>query len=402
MPTRAPRPGGTRPRPTERAPASVLNACRRAGPGWTDNGMVSSTPGPPQPPPHPHQAQAQARARGPRSAHAAGAGAGARIDTLRPALPSPLQAVANARFARRGVRLLLKRDDLIHPDLPGNKWRKLEPNLRAAAATGLRATAAAGRLLGLATIGVVRGDELADWPLNPVLARCVADGMRLHFLTRSAYRRKAESEVREALRARFGDCYVLPEGGSNALAATGCRTLGRELRAALDPADGPHVVGVACGTGGTLAGLADHPTVDPATGRTAVPPVGQSTGQSAQRSAEQAGERAAGSGARPRAIGFPVLRGDFLAAEVLALQTEAFGARVGDWELDGRFHCGGYARTTPELDAFAADFADRHGLALDRVYVAKLLYGLTSLIEAGAIASGSTVTAIITGPAPAP
>ncbi|MEU3959191.1 pyridoxal-phosphate dependent enzyme [Streptomyces buecherae] len=338
------------------------------------------------------------------------------MDALRPALPSPLQAVADPRFARRGVRLLLKRDDLIHPDLPGNKWRKLELNLRAAAATGprplltfggaysnhLRATAAAGRLLGLATIGVVRGDELADRPLNPVLARCVADGMRLHFLTRSAYRRKAEPEVREALRARFGDCYVIPEGGSNALAATGCRTLGRELRAALDPADGPHVVGVACGTGGTLAGLAaglaDHPAVAPATGLT----VGPLVGQTAEQTAERAAERAADSGSRPRAIGFPVLRGDFLAAEILALQTEAFGARVGDWELDGRFHCGGYARTTPDLDAFAADFTDRHGLTLDRVYVAKLLYGLTSLVEAGAIAGGSTVTAVITGPAPAP
>lgn len=312
-----------------------------------------------------------------------GAGQGSGIDALRPRLPSPLQAVTDERFARRGVRLLLKRDDLIHPDLPGNKWRKLEPNLRAAAATGprplltfggaysnhLRATAAAGRLLGLATIGVVRGDELADRPLNPVLAACAADGMRLHFLTRSAYRRKAEPEVLDALRARFGDCYVIPEGGSNPLAALGCRELGRELRAALAPVDGPHVVGVACGTGGTLAGLA-------------------------------AG-LAEGPGPRPRALGFPVLRGGFLAAEITALQTAAFGAPSTGWELDDRFHCGGYARTTPELNAFAEDFAARHGLLLDRVYVAKLLHGLTTLVEEGALARGSTVTAVITGPPPA-
>ncbi|MFT2015149.1 1-aminocyclopropane-1-carboxylate deaminase/D-cysteine desulfhydrase [Streptomyces sp. 796.1] len=300
---------------------------------------------------------------------------------LRPVLPSPLQELHDERFARRDVRLLLKRDDLIHPELPGNKWRKLELNLRAAAESGprplltfggaysnhLRATAAAGRLLGLATIGVVRGDELAGQPLNPVLARCAADGMRLHFVSRSDYRRKADPALLDALRARFGDCYVIPEGGSNRLAVLGCRELGRELRTGLPATSGPQVVGVACGTGGTLAGLA-------------------------------AG-LASGPGPRPRALGFPVLRGGFLTAEVTALQTAAFGARTGDWELNERFHCGGYARTTPELTAFADDFAHRHGLVLDRVYVAKLLYGLTTLAEEGTFAPGSTVTAVITGPA---
>lgn len=94
------------------------------------------------------------------------------LSRLRPALPSPLQPVEDERFARHGVRLLLKRDDLIHPDLPGNKWRKLSLNLRDAAgrtvltfggaySNHLRATAAAGRLLGFPTVGVVRG---RSWP----------------------------------------------------------------------------------------------------------------------------------------------------------------------------------------------------------------------------------------------
>ncbi|MYS31487.1 pyridoxal-phosphate dependent enzyme, partial [Streptomyces sp. SID7804] len=182
---------------------------------------------------------------------------------LRPRLPSPLQEVTDGRFERRGVRLLLKRDDLIHPDLVGNKWRKLAPNLSAAAgrtlltfggaySNHLRATAAAGRLLGLDTVGVVRGQELAGRPLNPSLTRCAADGMRLHFVDRSTYRRKAEPETLTAvLRAADAeDAYVVPEGGSNAAAVRGCRRLGRELA---EPAD---VAAVACGTGGTLAGLA--------------------------------------------------------------------------------------------------------------------------------------------------
>ncbi|MGW2179394.1 1-aminocyclopropane-1-carboxylate deaminase/D-cysteine desulfhydrase [Streptomyces sp. NPDC001732] len=285
---------------------------------------------------------------------------------LRPRLPSPLQEVRDERFERRGVRLLLKRDDLIHPDLPGNKWRKLAPNLRAAAgrtvltfggaySNHLRATAAAGRLLGFPTIGVVRGEELADRPLNPSLARCAADGMALHFVDRTTYRAKADPEALAGLLSAFGDCCVVPEGGSNSLAAQGCTKLGRELHGLAD------VVAVACGTGGTLAGLA----------------AGLAPGQ--------------------RALGVPVLRGGFLGDAVRGLQEEAFGGPAGSWSLDERFHFGGYARTPPPLHAFADDFEQRHGMPVERLYVAKLLYALTELTAEGAFPAGTTLAAVVTG-----
>ncbi|MFE4860099.1 1-aminocyclopropane-1-carboxylate deaminase/D-cysteine desulfhydrase [Streptomyces sp. NPDC056670] len=288
-------------------------------------------------------------------------------EALAPRLPSPLEEVADERFARYGVRLLLKRDDLIHPDLVGNKWRKLVPNLRAAAgrpvltfggaySNHLRATAAAGRLLGLPTIGVVRGDELAGRPLNASLARCAADGMRLHFVDRATYRRKSDPDVLADLLALLSPrAYVVPEGGSNSLAVRGCTELGAELRGRTD------VAGVACGTGGTLAGLA----------------AGLAPGQ--------------------RAIGVPVLKGGFLDAEVRALQHAAFGGPRGVWALEDRFHFGGYARVPPELEAFARDFEDRHGVGVERVYVAKVLFALRALTEERAFAPGTTVTAVITG-----
>jgi 1-aminocyclopropane-1-carboxylate deaminase len=296
------------------------------------------------------------------------------VRTLPAALPSPLVALDDERLTVHGVRLLLKRDDLISADLPGNKYRKLRLNLRAAAEEGhhtlltfggaysnhLRATAAAGRLLGLRTVGVVRGDELAGRPLNPSLARAAADGMRLHFLDRSTYRRKADPDFLAGLLDRLGPAYVLPEGGSNALAARGCAGLGEELR---DSGLAVDVATVACGTGGTLAGLA------------------------------------AGLGPGRRAIGFPVLKGGgFLAADILRLQQAAFGGRRGDWRLDDRFHGGGYARSTPELEAFGADFAARHGLDPDPVYVVKMLYGVFTLAGEGFFAPGTTVAAIVTGP----
>ncbi|MGA4800664.1 1-aminocyclopropane-1-carboxylate deaminase/D-cysteine desulfhydrase [Streptomyces lavendulocolor] len=288
--------------------------------------------------------------------------------SLDPLLPSPLEPVDDERFTRHGVRLLLKRDDLIHPDLPGNKWRKLAPNLAAAAgrpvltfggaySNHLRATAAAGRLLGFPTTGVVRGDELAGRPLNPSLARCAADGMRLLFVDRATYRAKGDPEVlARLLRQAPPDSVVVPEGGSNALAVRGCAELGRELRDR-----GVDVAAVACGTGGTLAGLA------------------------------------AGLGDDRRTVGVPVLRGGFLGREIRALQQAAFGGPAGAWSLDERFHFGGYARTPSELEAFANDFEARHGLAIERIYVAKMLYGLVTLAEEGAFPAGTALAAVITG-----
>ncbi len=290
------------------------------------------------------------------------------LAVLRPRLPSPLREVVDDRFERHGVRLLLKRDDLIHPELVGNKWRKLAPNLAAAGgrtvvtfggaySNHLRATAAAGRLLGLSTVGVVRGQELAARPLNPSLARCAADGMRLHFTDRAAYRRKTEPETLAALLRAVGaeDAFVVPEGGSNAAAVRGCRALGEELGGHAD------VVAVACGTGGTLAGLA------------------------------------AGLPKGRRALGVPVLKGGFLDEEVRRLQERAFGGPRGDWSLDDRFHGGGYARATPELDAFADDFEHRHGLRVERVYVAKMLHALLSLTREGAFPRGTALAAVVTG-----
>ncbi|MFE7012039.1 1-aminocyclopropane-1-carboxylate deaminase/D-cysteine desulfhydrase [Streptomyces sp. NPDC057651] len=293
---------------------------------------------------------------------------------LHPRLPSPVEPVPDDRFHRHGVRLLLKRDDLIHPDLPGNKWRKLAPNLAAATAAGhgtlltfggaysnhLRATAAAGRLLGLRTIGVVRGQELAGQPLNASLARCADDGMRLHFVDRTTYREKGDpatlARILREVAPRDGDTpYVVPEGGSNAEAVRGCAELGQELRKTAG------VVGVACGTGGTLAGLA------------------------------------AGLGEGQRVLGIPVLKGGFLGDEIRTLQKAAFGGPRGDWSLDERFHCGGYGRTTPALLAFAEDFEQRHGLPVERLYVAKLLYGLLTLTEEGAFTPGTRLMAVVTG-----
>src|SRR6201996_9718746 len=135
-------------------------------------------------------------------------------ETLR--LPAPLQEINDPGLRAGSVRLFLKRDDLISPDLPGNKWRKLKYNLEAALHGGhrplltfggaysnhIRATAAAGARFGFATIGVIRGEE--HRPLNPSLRYAADHGMRLLYLDRASHRDKTSAAVIAPLRDRFG------------------------------------------------------------------------------------------------------------------------------------------------------------------------------------------------------
>jgi 1-aminocyclopropane-1-carboxylate deaminase len=266
-------------------------------------------------------------------------------------IPSPVEELVDDLLTRQGIHLYLKRDDLIHPELPGNKWRKLKFNLSTAADLGhdtlltfggaysnhIRATAAAGHYFGLSTIGVIRGEE--HLPLNPSLAYAVSRGMRLIYLDRAAYRRKNDPEIVAALRRQFGDFYLLPEGGSNYLGARGCSEIPQEIEPDFD------VICCPCGTGGTLAGIA-------------------------------AGLRA---------------------GEVNDLQRRAFGANSGNWTIQHDFHFGGFARRTAELRSFIDTFEHRHGLTLDWVYVAKMMYGIWSLAEKGSFTPDTRLVAVITG-----
>ncbi|PJJ48686.1 1-aminocyclopropane-1-carboxylate deaminase/D-cysteine desulfhydrase [Hymenobacter chitinivorans] len=281
-----------------------------------------------------------------------------------------IQELQEPIATQRGVRLLLCRDDLTHPELPGNKWRKLKYNLQEARSQGhdtlltfggafsnhIAAVAAAGRLLGFRTIGLIRGEETG--PLNPTLARAVADGMHLRYLDRETYRRQHEPAVLAELLAQTGPAYVLPEGGTNALALPGCAELVTEL-AAQTSFD---FLAVACGTGGTLAGLL--------------------TGLAGQRAA----------------LGVAALKnGGFLSGEINELTQAATGHTYHNYQLLTDYHCGGYARFSAELLTFIHDFQTRHGVLLDPIYTGKLLYALVDQIRQGRFPAGSTVVAVHTG-----
>jgi 1-aminocyclopropane-1-carboxylate deaminase len=281
-------------------------------------------------------------------------------------LPSPVSELHDDRLTAARVRVLLKRDDLINSEIPGNKWRKLKYNVSSARELGfdtiltfggaysnhIRATAAVGYYGGFDTIGVIRGEE--HLPLNPSLAYAAGRGMRLSYLDRTIYRSK--TSVISELHQEFGDFYLLPEGGSNAKAVLGCAELPAELTEPFD------VLFCAVGTGGTLAGVA------------------------------------AGIAAHQLVVGVPVLKGGaFLEDEIVELQQATYGARVGRWHLECDYHFGGYAKRTSRLDDFIQDFDARHGLLLDWVYEAKMMYALFDLVSRGSLARGTTIVALING-----
>lgn len=273
------------------------------------------------------------------------------------------------------IRLYLKRDDQLHPLVSGNKWRKLKYNLLEADRLGTRtlltfggaysnhlyATAAAGRIFGFQTIGIVRGDELAaspdrESPLNPTLTFCREQGMKLHFVDRQTYKRANDPAFLAELQVRYGPCYVMPEGGTNALAIQGTAEIMPEIHHQLGT--WPTVVSCAVGTGGTLAGLIQS-----------APAAVQVLGVSALKIPENKA---------PHFAGLPISL-----PQHVTIHTD--------------YQQGGYARTTPELIQFVRVFERKTGILLEQVYTGKLLFALYKLARDGYFPHQATVVAVHTG-----
>ncbi|MFK8102767.1 MAG: 1-aminocyclopropane-1-carboxylate deaminase/D-cysteine desulfhydrase [Saprospiraceae bacterium] len=265
------------------------------------------------------------------------------------------------------VELWMKREDLVHPIIAGNKWRKLFYNLAAAKAEGkthlisfggaysnhIHAVAAAGPLYQLKTIGIIRGERPAV--LNPTLQFAEKQGMLLHFVSRSVYRNK--TTALEQLDLPLATSYILPEGGTNNLAIKGCQAIITSLTKPFD------YYCVSCGTGGTIAGMVTALDND---------------------SARQV-------------LGFSALKGDFLQKEVATLMTSFNGRKYENWKINFDYHFGGYAKHTTELIEFMNAFKHRQSITLDPIYTGKMMYGIFDLIGKGYFPKGANILAIHTG-----
>lgn len=286
-------------------------------------------------------------------------------------IQTPIQEINLQKFNISGIKLFIKRDDLIHPSLSGNKWYKLKYNLLEATKKNLNtlltfggaysnhinAVAFAGKNLGMNTIGIIRGEE--HLPLNPTLDFAKNSGMKIFYISRNEYRHKNDSDFIDHLKNRFGDFYLIPSGGTNDLAVKGCEEIIKNINIDFD------VVVVPVGTGGTLAGIVK--------------------GLKIQKD--------------KKAIGIAVLKNaGFLNDVVLELAGEnILEENKSNWEILLNYHFGGYAKFNKSLLDFINQFKEYTGIQLDPVYTGKMIYGVIDLIDKEYIDKGSKIVAIHTG-----
>ncbi|MDP1773524.1 MAG: pyridoxal-phosphate dependent enzyme [Methylobacter sp.] len=278
--------------------------------------------------------------------------------------PSILTKIADPWLLQYPIELWMKRDDLLHPVISGNKWRKLKYILDHALSLGvdtlismggaysnhLHALAYVGKVLGLKTIGLVRGERPET--LTPTLLDMKAWGMELRFVSRSDYRLLRQYKNWHDLPDLEPRQYWLPEGGAQPLALKGIAELVGEIAISYD------TICVPCGTGTTLAGI-----VDAASEQTSV-------------------------------LGFAALKNaGFLMAEVEAMLSHP----RNNWQINLDYHFGGFAKNNAELSAFIEDFELKTTLPLEPVYTGKMMYAIYDLIKKDYFKPGQRIIAVHTG-----
>jgi 1-aminocyclopropane-1-carboxylate deaminase len=280
----------------------------------------------------------------------------------------PVQQVKLPVTEEAEVELYVKRTDLVHPDISGNKWYKLKYNIIEADKSGytkvltfggafsnhIYATASAGKIFGFDTIGVIRGEEYAE--LNPTLKHARECGMHLHYMNREEYRLKTTGEIINRLKNIYGNFYLVPEGGSNVTGVKGSAEI-------LNNSDNNYdYICTSCGSGGTLAGI-----ISALNGRN-------------------------------KALGFAVLKdAGFLKNIVNQLIKDYSGKEFSNWDLITGYHFGGYAKFNDELINFVRWFYSETTIPIEPIYSGKMFFGILDLIKKNFFKKGDRILAIHTG-----
>lgn len=277
-------------------------------------------------------------------------------------IPSPLQKVEYSDWNKNGIEVYFKRDDLIHPAISGNKWRKLYGHLQkfqegnycgiitfgGAFSNHIIAVAAACNYLKIPCIGIIRGEIDIQ---NPALRYASYQNMQLLPLSRSAYRNKDISGLKENYsEIDFESFMIVPEGGSGVEGLLGCQTILEEIDVPYDE------IVLACGTGTTLAGILNYTSEN------------------------------------IKLTGISVLKGKDTLTDQIKLIS-----KNNNFQILTDYHFGGYARFSEELIQFAKDFTAQTHIPLDYVYTAKMVYAFNDLLKKNYFSTNSKIILLHTG-----
>ena len=270
----------------------------------------------------------------------------------------------NIESQNKTITLTIKREDLLHQFVSGNKFRKLKYNILKAKelrydklitfggafSNHIAAVAFACQASEIQSIGIIRGDELANnIKDNPTLLFAQNCGMKFEFVSREVYQNKMSDSFIYELNTKYGKHYLLPEGGTNELAILGCEEILTDEDTHFD------YICCAVGTGGTISGIINS--------------------------------------AKPnqKILGFSALKGDFLQDEI-----RKFAKNI-NWELINDYHFGGYGKVTEELIRFINQFYIDTKIPLDPIYTGKMVFGIMNLINNNYFPNGSKILLIHTG-----
>ena len=262
------------------------------------------------------------------------------------------------------ITLVIKREDLLHPFVSGNKFRKLKYNIRSAIALDCKkvitfggafsnhiaAVAFACQEAGIESVGIIRGDELVNKIRNnPTLLFAQNCGMKFEFVSREVYQNKMSESFISELNTNYGNHYLLPEGGTNELAVLGCEEILTKEDSRFD------YICCAVGTGGTISGIINSANPN------------------------------------QKILGFPALKGDFLKDEICKF------AKNNNWQLVTDYHFGGYGKVTAALIGFINQFYMNTKIPLDPIYSGKMVFGIMDLMTKNYFPDGSKILLIHTG-----
>ena len=261
------------------------------------------------------------------------------------------------------VRLFIKREDLTHPEISGNKYWKMFYNVKkylekevserkiitfgGAFSNHIAAAAALGNEFGIKTLGVIRGNELEDsWQENPTLFSAHQNGMSFRFVTRETYRYK--ERLMAELQEEFPESLVVPEGGTNENAVEGIQYMLTDETKDFD------YICSAVGTGGTVSGLSKF--------------------------------------AQPhqKIIGFKAVKDNSLENRIKNLSKKDNFILIDASD-------GGFGKITDENVRFINEFYQYFGIVLEPVYTGKMLRKIFEMIEDDYFPANSKILAFHTG-----